>query len=394
MEMLDRNLDAYRIVAEILATLRNAVHKRLAKRHGDDWYRTGLPDGVLTRLIERKEKEKTIDWYDSEYQQLIDFATFTEILEILATEPDLVPGISKLAPNLPLLHARLLELDVLREKLALARPISENELSFLGTFYLRFRKAAEEEERRDDEAAAAAAADDEDEDDGEAAKDSKKKKAKPARPPVEAAAEEAAEAKAEKASTDTERPKPKPVKPVVPPPDVAAAQAAKEEAASRQDGGDDEAAGPQDGGDDEAAGPQDGGDDEAAGPQDGGDDEAAEESVEDQVAALAAAVEAGDDTAILRGLYREVIEIAEGLWTTEVPPEPEAWESVRSSDWYARNFSSLSLQPLSDFYQVVEAVREMMEDGLARDRLQEFLKEHNFAAVLLSLRDMFQKHEI
>ncbi len=352
MEMLDRNLDAYRIVAEILATLRANVHRRLAARHGEDWYRTGLPEGILERLIERKEKEKTIDWYDSEYQQLIDFATFAELLEVLVAEPDLVPGISKLAPNPPLLHARLLELDVLREKLALARPISENELSFLGTFYLRFRQAAQDEEKRSAKRDEAQPAEESDDVPDESVATTK-----------EAAPDEAPPAPDEKPATS--RPKPKPVKPVVPP---------SEASVSKKDG------------------PAETRRTQADAPAEA--DETEDEEDEVSVAALEHALEKGDTNAVLRGLYHEVIEIAEGLWTSEVPVEPEGWETVRSSDWYARSFSSLGLQPLSDFYQVVDAVREMMEDGLARDQVQELLKERNFASVLLSLRDMFQKHNI
>jgi hypothetical protein len=35
-----------------------------------------------------------------------------------------------------------------------------------------------------------------------------------------------------------------------------------------------------------------------------------------------------------------------------------------------------------------------MNGGIARDQLQDFLKESNFAKVLLSLRDMFQRNGI
>ena len=40
------------------------------------------------------------------------------------------------------------------------------------------------------------------------------------------------------------------------------------------------------------------------------------------------------------------------------------------------------------------AEEQRSRDGLTRDGLQRFLKEANFAQLLLSLRDMFQKNQI
>ena len=87
-------------------------------------------------------------------------------------------------------------------------------------------------------------------------------------------------------------------------------------------------------------------------------------------------------------------EIAEGMWSAEVPPPPNVWERVRVSQWYESNFSKLGLQPLSDFYGIIRQVNERMGEGIARDELQDFLKSSNFAQVLLSLRDMFQRNNL
>jgi hypothetical protein len=144
MEWLEQNIDAYRIVSEILGELRLAVRQRLEQIHGEEWYKKGLPEGVFKRLIASKEREKSIDWYEGQYQEIMDYAVFADLLEILEHSPDLFPSFTSLAPSTALLNARFLELDVMRAKLGRARPISETELSFLGTFHLRFRKAAQE----------------------------------------------------------------------------------------------------------------------------------------------------------------------------------------------------------------------------------------------------------
>ncbi len=353
---LEQNLDAYRILAQILGELRATVRDRLEQRHGSEWFRVGLPPGVLDRLIERKEKEKAIDWYESEYQQLIDFATFADLLEIIEQDGDLVPHLRAVAPSPPLLHARLLELEVLREKLALARAVSESELSFLGTFHIRFQQALKEG----------------------LGKDASKREADHERPAVEPAPEPAAppeevpppdtapEPAAPAEEAPPERQRPEPVQEVQAPPP------GDPEPSRRTATGEVVPPPPQ-----EVTAP---GDPEPAG--------------EERRHPVEEAMDRGDHTTVLRALYREVTNLAEELWNTEVPPSPSVWNRVRVHPWYQDNFTALGLKPLSDFYDIIGRVYEKMESGLAKDELQEFLRENNFAKVLLELRDMFKKNQI
>lgn len=333
---IEQNLDAYRILAQILGDLRASLQAELEERYGEDWFRSGLPRNVLDRLVHRKETEQTIDWYESEYQQIIDFASFEDILEVLEGDEQLLPQLRLLAPSPPLLHARLMEMEVMRQKLALARGISENELVFLGTLHLRFQKILEQQK----ELAAARKA-------------SAKKTAQPAttgdqdHQPAPASPAEAPPQPEERTApgavpTGQGKKKKKPVEAVKAPMPVSSA-------------------------------------DEQAAP--------GKHAVEE-------AMEEGDHRTVLRALYREVTAIAEGLWNSEVPTVPSVWEKVREHDWYEQNFSSLGLKPLSDFYDVIDEVHVKMHDGIAKDQLQDFLKEHNFAKVLLALRDMFQKNRI
>ena len=90
MEWLEQNIDAYRIVSEILGELRLAVRERLEKIHGDEWYKKGLPEAVFERLIASKEREKSIDWYEGQYQEIMDYAVFADLIEILEDSLDLI----------------------------------------------------------------------------------------------------------------------------------------------------------------------------------------------------------------------------------------------------------------------------------------------------------------
>ncbi len=343
MSVLEQNLDAYAVLSDILYMLRARVGEALEERCPDGWYRDPSLTGVVDRLIARKEREKAIDWYSSEYQALIEFASFEDILEILEKHEELVPQLKTLVPSPHLLHARMLELEALREKLAMARAITENELSFLTTFHQRFRRALDEDR-------------------------STTAPAQPVRGPVPVEAvpshegphgRNGAEAAASPAVDEAgagERPGSAQPEPSTPP---------------SKKGGTPRSA--------PAANP-------ASLPL--------ESEPVSAPATITAAIESGDTQEILRFLYREVTAIADGLFSSNSTPAPVYWKAVRGSQWYENNFSVLGLKPLSDFYAIVEKAIERREEGTGREEIQEFLKNHNFAKILLGLRDMFQQNRL
>jgi hypothetical protein len=378
MSGVERNLDAYRTLSEILSSLRNVLRREIEKRHGKEWYRAGLPQPVLERLIERKEREQAIDWYENEYQELMDFAGFADILEILEANPDLLPQLKAVTPSAPLLHARMIELEVIREKLAMARTVGETELSFLATFHVRIHKALEQVP--------------------EAPTGAKKKPALQAVPespgPVEESPEPAAPAtstgtgegageaeKPEKAGSTSARAKPKRPK----------LKTKTRVGRSRSFGGSSRSA---------ASSPamettiitEEELDEDEPEPQAPGKEEPPAAAA--TANALAAALESGDNTTVLRELYKEVTGLAEAIWTSEPQLTPVVWPRVREHAWYEERFTTLGLKPLSDFYEIVARVRERLDAGCSKEELQELLKEQSFAKVLLALRDMFQKNEI
>jgi len=363
MQWIEQNIDAYRIVGEIITSLRTSLRKQLEEVHGREWHKIGVPAPLIDRLIERKEREKSIDWYETEYQELIDFASFSDLLEILEHNPEILPQVSKLAPSSALLHARLLELEVMRLKLGMARPISETELSFLGTFHLRFRQAMTDEDgpRRYPERTP------------EPANES----AEPA-PASDSDEEQKAEVDDQAASDDDPTPEAEPE-----PKDIGTRpiKVVKDQPPRRP------TIGPS------APQPEEPpAEDSTAPAQEAAPEPAAQ--VHQGPISLEQALDRGDHRAILRELYREVMTIAEGMWTNEAPPLPVVWEKVRVSNWYEVSFSKRGLKPLADFYYVIDQVQKRSRDGLTRDGLQRFLKEANFAQLLLSLRDMFQKNQI
>ena len=377
MDWLEQNIDAYRIVSEILGELRLTVRQRLEQIHGEEWYRKGLPDDVFKRLIAAKEREKSIDWYEGQYQQIMDYAVFADLLEILEHSPEAFSSFTSLAPSTALLNARFLELDVMRAKLGRARPISETELSFLGTFHLRFRKAVQEA--------------DEGSDDVDVTTPEREvisqPKIEPVTPPEPEPAEEvpppAASSPPQRAvQTDVD--------------DATTTTGAK---AISKESSDSEGAASTSNVEDDI--PSNESPDEAAEAEEtdapppsqtkGPVDEISKAIGPEK---LDEALSSNDHVAVLRELYREVTGIAEGVWSSEITPAPMVWDKVTASDWYELNFSRLGLQPLSVFYEVTAKVDKRVREGADRKELQEFLKETNFAKTLLSLRDMFQANNI
>ena len=388
MDWLEQNIDAYRIVSEILGKLRIAIREVLERVYGGEWYRKGLPEEVFERLVAAKEREKSIDWYEGQYQQILDYATFTDLIEVLEKNSDHFPEFVNLAPSRALLQARFLELDVMRAKLGRARPISETELSFLGTFHLRFRKAADEARRAatgeeaaspindqgEDTSMPAAAAGSETENEAPAATEPPPaaEPEEPSRPqrPVQTGASPEIHSNLARMADDA------PAEDDIPTKELPLEDDGSGESEPDADGSLD---------DDEA----NSGDETGPAQENGGDSGRSAAPKK-----LGEALKANDHQTILRELYREVTAIAEGVWSSDVTPAPIVWDQVTGSDWYEVNFSRLGLHSLSAFYEVTDNVEKKRRSGADRKELEEFLKEMDFAKTLLSLRDMFQVNNI
>ena len=361
---------------------------RFSARCGDTWYRDGLPDEVFQRLVAAKERERSIDWYEGQYQQIMDYAVFGDLIEILEKNAEHFPNLMALAPSGALLQARFLELDVMRAKLARARPISETELSFLGTFHLRFRKAfadapppaATADRAPQDEAPETGAAPP-----APPRPDPKPRpaapKMSPVNPPAARPNKDSARSATAPAGGETTTPSAPPQRPV---------RAAATSAGDAGMGDDEDTVAER-----RTIGDRDR-DGEPPAESPAAPEPASDDDTDSRVGPkrLAEALEANDHRTVLRELYREVTAIAEGVWTSDVTPAPLVWEQVTASEWYEHNFSRLGLHPLSVFYEVTANVEKMMRTGGTKKDLQELLKEMNFAKTLLALRDMFQANNL
>ena len=142
MAKLDTNLDACRLSSEILHRLRKILRDNLSALHGKGWEEIGVPVEIRDFLVQRQAREASINWNLSDAADVLDFAGFVNLYEVICANDLLLQRFLPLAPDPSVLRIRFLELDTILNRIAYARPISEGDLGFLVSFDERLRKTS------------------------------------------------------------------------------------------------------------------------------------------------------------------------------------------------------------------------------------------------------------
>ena len=386
MTDLESNVQAYRTMAEVLVNLRKIVVRGLQRVSGDTWYHDGCPPGVYERLVERKESELAIQRLSTEYEDLIGFATFADLAEIIEFNEELARLLRNLASSTDLLCARLLELEALRSKLAQGRHLSVEEITVITNYSVNLAAALAGARRRTvpaGEAVAPAAepaanqgggdgfpAEDEHEDEPVEELDA----------PVEPITVEptiAAESAGYRSASEIENE----LEPVT---DAAAeilfepvAEAPSSEAADTSDATNAAVTAPEDTVREEAPQPT---------------------TVRTEFDAIAADMEnalaEGEERDVLRVLRREVIAVAEAVYRLDEDIDPPGWRRVFSNGWFSERRDDFGLEPLAEFHGLVEEFQVGRAEGLDADDLRAMLSSRRFSRMLLTLREMFLRNGV
>jgi hypothetical protein len=363
MGKLDHNLDAYRLAASALERLRALIRRHLDASHGPDWETAALPDDPAEFLAQRRARESNVKWNPSSSTDLLDFAGFCNLHEILNTHPRLREGFARLVPEPQTLRLRFLELDTVLNRIAYARPVSDSDMELLLGFDERLRQLVVD-----------------------LAPDNESSTARPSAPAAPAELKRQAKSQERQASPPPPPPPPPPPAPHPPAPATPAPQPAPDvpaagpsgerhgDARERQPRG--HAASPPTAGiKTQPPAPASGADEPSLSPKD-----------------LEAALRRGDDRAVLTNLYQEITGLAEKLWSDSASARAPMWELVSESTWYRDRFSALRLRVVSNFYDLLRAVQERRASGGSRNDLHELLKERNFAQLLMDLREFFRPY--
>jgi hypothetical protein len=330
----DLNIEAYEVMAEMLVTVRRIVHRGLEKATGKTWYLDGCPTGVYERLVDRKENEVAVDRFDREYQELISFASLDDLAEIIEYNTELAQLLEAIAPEGSTVAERLRDIESLRLKLAATVPLDESDVEKLLSFHADFRESLT-------------------------------RKKKPATPPTGDAPSEAAEVGARvegpKAvefgtrATDIE--------------ELAAVDIVTEVASEKP----------------------------VAAVADAipvANDERVVGAMPELAVEAERAMAIEDDHEVLQILRREVMSLAEDMFRAKTDRERPVWQTLRSSGWYDIKKSALGIEAIERFYAVADQAREKAASGGDAQAIRAILDEAGFSKLLLSLREMFMKHEL
>lgn len=334
----DFRLEAYRIISDNLTRIRTVLRQALQQLHGPGWEDVVEPVERRTFLAQRREREMSINWRREATDDLLEYGNFSDLYEFATADRRLLELFTPGAREAEVLRLRFLEIDAIFNRVAYARPISDLEMELLINFDQRLRRLGEG-------TTPAITVD------------------VPVESPPPAAAQQTPPPQT--APPDGQH------APAPPPPKAAATARTETPPASTAPPATPPAA-------------------PAAAPM--GSPASPVPPMAVSPSRLREALQAGDNGTVLAGLYGEVTSIADGLWADTSCPSPRLWEMVRESNWYSDNFTALNLKPLSDFYDLANTARQRLLDGTSRKQLQDFLKEHNFAQILLALRDLFRTH--
>jgi len=337
----------------------------LVNYSGELWYREGLPSDVFRRLVVRKENETPLDRFSGDYEELMTYANFRDLADIIVGNDVLRDRLTILEPrDGASLLDRLHELEEIKRNISSSRSVGEEDSAKLEQYFDEFRaaikrgKAAKPASPVSPSSAPAdrpeGVSDDETLDSifDEAEQPPQSTKTRPGRLVVKVSADGLRKA-ASDPETSTE-----PDSPVVPPPSVA------KEVGSVQTPVTDVSV---------HAGPSDG---ESEGPF-----EAAE--------VIERALRDDDNAAILKALHVEVTEVADGMLRRDPKHGHFVWGQVKKRGWFEAHREEFELDPLEEFYGLSENYLDTFASGAKSSELKAILAEVGFSKMLLKLREMF-----
>ncbi len=348
-----------------MVNFRRIVHRGLVNYSGELWYREGLPSDVFRRLVVRKENETPLDRFSGDYEELMTYANFRDLADIIVGNEALKERLTILEPRggTSLLD-RLHELEEIKRNMSSSRSASNEDAANLQKFFDEFRAAIKRGKRTAGSHSARQTSPPENEvestpeeetidsifDEEKAPAPSAKNR--PGRLVVKVSADGL-----RKAASDAEsRPSPEPEE--EPSPAIANDMGSMETPVT------DVSVNP---------GPRD---TDTKGPV-----EAAE--------GLEASLREEDDAAILKALHIEVTEIADGMLRRDPKHGHMVWEQANERGWFEARREEYELDPLEEFYGLAQTFLDTFASGAKSSELKAILAEVGFSKMLLKLREMF-----
>jgi hypothetical protein len=86
--------------------------------------------------------------------------------------------------------------------------------------------------------------------------------------------------------------------------------------------------------------------------------------------------------------------VAEHVLKGDVDQDFPVWQTLRASGWYDLKTGSLALAPVELFYTIAEEIRTRRLGGASEEEIKKFIEDSRVGKLLLSLGEMFKRHEL
>ena len=118
------------------------------------------------------------------------------------------------------------------------------------------------------------------------------------------------------------------------------------------------------------------------------------DSPDDAAVEAQRAIASDDDREVLRVLHGEIMSVAESLLEGDVDQEFPVWNSLADGGWFEAKSGPLALGPVERFYAIADAIRTLKEERVPEAEVTAFVAESEVGKLLLSLAEMFRRHEL
>lgn len=356
---------------------RRIVHRGLVNYSGELWYREGLPSDVFRRLVVRKENETPLDRFSGDYEELMTYANFRDLADIIVGNQALKDRLTLLEPrDGASLLDRLHELEEMRRRLTSNGRVEDDDAGKLSRYFDEFRSAIKRGKKptppSDEHQKVAPVAPPELNHEEETLDSIFEPEDAPPPPPKNRPGRLVVKVSsgglrnAEKSEKPDPAPKPEPPPETSPEPTedpepgpslaegVGAVETPVTQVSLRDRPGEDDAQGPVE------------------------EAEGLERAIRDE-----------DHGAILKALHVEVTEIADGMLRRDPKQGHVAWEHVGRRGWFEAHREEFELDPIVEFYSLADSFLEAFSSGAKSSELKRMLADAGFSKMLLEMREMF-----
>lgn len=154
-ELRERNAAAYGLLFEIEVILRELIARSLTSMHGHNWAKRGLPSDVQEKVKQAIKYERSVPWHRAIPHHPLYYVDFPDLKKIIVSNTNWPHSFARIFVQKAATEASLSELELLRNKVAHNRFITEPDLTVVRGAWTKLVGSIPEIELNEAKAAAA-----------------------------------------------------------------------------------------------------------------------------------------------------------------------------------------------------------------------------------------------